>query len=212
MLSSILAKSSCAACKFCCSFRRTSLWETPVFPAADLPKLQALNPDAKFRPAGPGAENAGNPTITNNPPAGPDATSYTFDLRSSYRTDDPAEEAPCPFLDPARGCTLPQDLKPFECKIWPLRAVRTPQSVSSAAIPEPPESSASPNTSTSSPVSVSVSVALTPTCPAINKVPLDRVRDLAASGLGQQILDYANEHPDIIKEASEFLSNIIYPL
>ena len=168
MLSSILAKSDCAACKFCCSFRRTSLWETPVFPEADLPKFQALNPDAKFRPAGKSGK------------------SFTFDLRDAYRTDNPEEEAPCPFLDPTRGCTLPQDLKPFECKIWPLRAVRQKDNT--------------------------IAVALTPTCPSINKVPLDRVRELAASGLGRQILDYATEHPDIIKEASDFLSNIIYPL
>ena len=117
MLSSILAKSDCAACKFCCSFRRTSLWETPVFPAADLPKFQALNPDAKFR--------------------------------------------------------------------RPLRAVRQPDG--------------------------NIKVALTPTCPAINKVSPDRIRDLAASGLGRQILDYAEEHPDIIKENSNFLSKVIYP-
>ena len=195
MLSSILAKSDCATCKFCCSFRRTSLWETPVFPAADLPKLQALNPDAKFRPAGSGAENAGNSTTPDQQPASP--SSYTFDLRSSYHTDDPAEEAPCPFLDPARGCTLPQDLKPFECKIWPLRAVRTQKSS------EPTEKSKSDSTE-------SLAVALTPTCPAINKVPLDQVRKLAESGLGRQILDYAADHPDIIKDFSSFLSNIIY--
>ena len=167
MLSSILAKSSCAACKFCCSFRRTSLWETPIFPAADLPKFQALNPDAKFRPAGPCG------------------TSFTFDLTASYKTTDPAEEAPCPFLDPARGCTLPPELKPFDCKIWPLRAVHQPEG--------------------------NIKVALTPTCPSINKVSPDRIRDLAASGLGRQILDYAEEHPDIIKENSDFLSKVIYP-
>ena len=167
MLSSILAKSDCAACKFCCSFRRTSLWETPIFPAADLPKFQALNPDAKFRPAGPCG------------------TSFTFDLTASYKTTDPAEEALCPFLDPARGCTLPPELKPFDCKIWPLRAVRQPDG--------------------------NIKVALTPTCPAINKVSPDRIRDLAASGLGRQILDYAEEHPDIIKENSDFLSKVIYP-
>ena len=55
-----------------------------------------------------------------------------------------------------------------------------------------------------------ISVALTPTCPAINKVPVEKVRELAASGLGQQILDYAEKNPDIIKEESDFLSNIIY--
>ena len=163
MLSPILAKSTCASCKFCCSFRRTSLWETPVIPAADLPKLQALNPQARFRPAG--------------------KDSFTFDLSDCYKTTDAAEEAPCPFLDPRRGCTLPQELKPFECKIWPLRAVKSQGGLA---------------------------VALTPTCPAINKVPLEKVRDLAASGLGRQILDYAASHPDILKESSPFLSNIIY--
>ena len=167
MLSSILAKSACAACKFCCSFRRTSLWETPIFPAADLAKMQDLNPQAKFRPAGSSGK------------------SYTFDLTGSYQTQDPDEEAPCPFLDPNHGCTLPSDLKPFECKIWPLRAVRQPDA--------------------------SLAVALTPTCPAINKVPEEKVRDLAASGLGQQILDYAADHPDIIKEVTPFLSNIVFP-
>ena len=174
MLSSILDKSTCAACKFCCSFRRTSLWETPVFPAADLEKLRALNPQARFRQAG--------------------KDSYTFDLTASYKTTDAAEEAPCPFLDPSRGCTLPPELKPFECKIWPLRAVRTPETAG-----------------TSENLETSISVALTPTCPAINKVPPEQVRDLATSGLGQKILNYAGSHPDIIKKSSSFLSNIIYP-
>ena len=166
MLSSILAKSTCATCKFCCSFRRQSLWETPIFAAADLPKLQALYPSAKFRPAGASG------------------TSFTFDISSAYHTQDPEEEALCPFLDPAKGCTLPPDLKPFDCKIWPLRAVRQTDNT--------------------------IAVALTPTCPAINKVPIEQVRELAASGLGQQILDYSASNPDIIKETSDFLSNIVY--
>lgn len=182
MLSPILAKSSCAACKFCCSFRRTSLWETPVFPAEDLPKLQALNPQARFRPAG--------------------TNSFTFDLTAAYKSTDAAEEAPCPFLDPRRGCTLPQDLKPFECKIWPLRAVKTRENTGTSV-----NSGSTISSAETSPLAV----ALTPTCPAINKVPLQQVRDLAFSGLGQQILDYAASHPDIIKEATSFLSNIIYP-
>ena len=167
MLSSILAKSDCAACKFCCSFRRQSLWETPVIPAEDLPKLKALNPCASFRPAGSSGQ------------------SFTFDLSAAYKTSDPDEEAPCPFLDASRGCSLPPELKPFECQIWPLRAVRLSDG--------------------------SLKVALTPTCPAINRQPLQKVRNLAASGLGQKILDYAAAHPDIVKDASEFLSNFIYP-
>ena len=168
MLSKILAKSTCATCKFCCSFRRQSLWETPIFDEATMQRMKELYPTAKFRPAGPSGK------------------SYTFDISDAYHTSDPEEEAPCPFLDPSRGCALPSDLKPFDCKIWPLRAVRTQESDSTLRI------------------------ALTPTCPAINKVPLEQVKNLAASGLGQQILDYAAAHPDIIKEATGFLSNIIY--
>lgn len=163
MLTAILDKSTCASCKFCCSFRRTSLWETPLFPAADLPKLQALNPQARFRQAG--------------------RDSFTFDLSACYKTTDSAEEALCPFLDPGRGCTLPPELKPFDCKIWPLRAVKTPESAGTSETSE------------------TIVVALTPTCQAINKVPLEKVRELAASGLGQKILDYAAEHPDIIKSS-----------
>ena len=166
MLSSILAKSDCAACKFCCSFRRQSLWETPIFDKTTMERLSELFPNAKFRAAGPSGK------------------SYTFDISDNYKTQDPEEEALCPFLDPAKGCTLPPDLKPFDCKIWPLRAVRQTDNT--------------------------IAVALTPTCPAINKVPIEQVCELAASGLGQQILDYSASNPDIIKETSDFLSNIVY--
>jgi Fe-S-cluster containining protein len=173
MLTPILAKSTCATCKFCCSFRRQSLWETPIFAAADLPKLRALYPSAKFRPAGASG------------------TSFTFDISDAYHTQDPEEEALCPFLDPNRGCALPPELKPFDCKIWPLRAVRLSDHTGS-----------NPHSQ--------LKVALTPTCPAINKVPLEQVKQLAASGLGQQIIDYAEKNPDIIKEETPFLSNIVF--
>ena len=177
MLSSILAKSDCAACKFCCSFRRSSLWETPLFSEADLPALKELYPTAKFRPAL--AANGGNST-----------NAYTFDIADQYKSDNPNEEAPCPFLDTSRGCTLPAELKPFDCKIWPLRAVSLPKQSESAQ--------------------TQLAVALTPTCPAINKQPLQKVRDLASSGLGAKILDYAARHPEMVKEYSDFLSTIVY--
>ena len=177
MLSSILAKSDCAACKFCCSFRRSSLWETPLFSEADLPALKELYPAAKFRPAPAG--NGGNST-----------NSYTFDISDQYKSSDPNEEALCPFLDTSRGCTLPKELKPFDCKIWPLRAVSLPKQSES--------------------LQTQLAVALTPTCPAINKQPLEKVKELAESGLGAKILDYATTHPEMVKEYSDFLSTIVY--
>lgn len=158
MLSSILKKSDCASCKFCCSFRRQSLWETPLFSKEITQKLGEAFPEAKFRPVG--------------------KSSMTIDLSMLYKTNNPDEEVPCPFLDSKNGCCLPPDLKPFDCSIWPFRAVQKNE--------EP------------------VSVVLTPTCPAINKVSRDKIVELLDSGLREKILNYAKENPDIIKEDSEF--------
>ena len=171
MLSTILSKSDCAECKFCCSFKRTSLWETPVFEKALVEKLKSLFPHVKFVPVSASS------------------SSFTYDISMNYKTSDPAEEAPCPFLDRHRGCMLPPQDKPFDCKIWPLRAVKLP-----ADAAKPPR----------------LAVALTPTCPAINRQPLQKVRELAQNGLGKTILDYAAKNPDIIKEYSEFLSTIVF--
>ena len=167
MLSSILKKSDCASCKFCCSFRRQSLWETPVFDSQTVEKLRSLYPDVKFRSVG--------------------SASFTFDISDKYLTNDSKEEAPCPFLDSKRGCILPPELKPFDCSIWPFRAVKKESNSSDTPL----------------------AVALTPTCSAINKVPREKIKELLDSGLRKKILDYAESHPDIIKDSSEFLSDHI---
>ena len=110
MLSSILSKTSCAACKFCCSFRRQSLWETPLFPPEVAEKLSRENEYGvvgEFAQAGRDGQNV------------QDACRLV--LENNYRTDDPEEEVPCMFLDPQKGCILNGDDKPFDCSIWPLR-------------------------------------------------------------------------------------------
>ena len=101
MLSSILSKSTCANCKFCCSFRRQSLWETPLFPPEVVEKLSHPNEYGVV-----GAFRDGQIII------------------GGYRTDDPEEEVPCTFLDPQKGCILKGEDKPFDCSIWPLRVMR----------------------------------------------------------------------------------------
>ena len=109
MLSSVLSKSQCAACKFCCSFRRQSLWETPLFPLEVAEKLSRENEYGvvgKFTPI-QDAREAQN--------------AYRLVLENNYRTDDPEEEVPCTFLDSERGCILKPEDKPFDCSIWPLR-------------------------------------------------------------------------------------------
>ena len=174
MLSKILSKSDCASCKFCCSFRRQSLWETPIFTFDDVEKLQKLYPGVKFKPTG--------------------KSSFTFDISQNYKTQNPEEEAACPFLDSKKGCVLPPELKPFDCSIWPLRAVRVPitnQNDNKISAENSNESS-------------KIKVALTPTCPAINKVPLQSVKNLVNEGLGQKILESAAKNPDMIKEFSDF--------
>lgn len=155
MLSKILKKSDCASCRFCCSFRRQSLWETPLFDRETKKCLEKKFPHARFRPAG---EN-----------------SFTPDLSAGYRTDDPDEEAVCPFLNSVTGCVLSDEEKPFDCKIWPLRAVRKS-------------------------AGGKIFVALTTTCPAVNRLPFSEVQSLVKSGLGGKILSYASANPDIVKD------------
>ena len=205
MLSSILKKSDCAECRFCCSFRRQSLWETPIFDQATVEKLRVLYPTAKFRPVG----NAASVTSAGTP-----ASSFTFDISDQYKTNDPEEEAPCPFLEANRGCILPPELKPFDCSIWPFRAVRRPAAAPLTPLAAP-ASQDSKNSGVSAPhrdtvtVEPALAVALTPTCPAINKVPREQIVSLLhQGGLAKKILDYAKDHPDIIKDYSEFLSDL----
>ena len=105
MLSKVLEKSTCAKCKFCCSFRRCSLWETPLFPENTVEKL----------------ERHGSYQFDMNDDNGKYGRMH---LQDSYNTDDENEEAPCFFLDPDKGCMLSYEDKPFDCKIWPLRIMK----------------------------------------------------------------------------------------
>ena len=99
------------------------------------------------------------------------------ELGGKYRTDDPREEVLCPFLDPRSGCVLPKEDKPFDCSIRPLRCMRMPDG--------------------------ELRVCLTPTCPEINKLPVARMEQLVADGLGDKILDYAAGNPFMIKDYRE---------
>lgn len=101
MLSRILSKESCANCRFCCSFRRCSLWETPLFDNETVEKLT----------------KKGYGFISDN-------GFFRMYLDDKYKTNDESEEVPCYFLDSKKGCILDEDTKPFDCKIWPLRVMK----------------------------------------------------------------------------------------
>lgn len=170
MLSKILSKETCASCKFCCSFRRCSLWETPLFPEDTVRKL------------------GGEFDIEQK-----DGYSYgkmNFDGR--YSTDDAEEEAVCQYLDAQKGCVLSYEDKPFDCKIWPLRIMRAQRA-------DKAERGAGEHIADES----KLVIALTPTCPAINKVDIETVRKLVEEELGSVIYEYARQHPYIIKEYRE---------
>lgn len=158
MLSEVLSKESCAGCRFCCSFRRGSLWELPRLPVGFTEKYKT---DTDGRPIRYRFDESGGVRFA------------VTDLTGEYKTEDPEEEVKCPFLDPARGCTLPAEDKPFDCGIWPLRYMRMEDG--------------------------SLTAALTPTCPEINKLPADRIAKLLDSGLREKIAAYAKEHPYMIK-------------
>jgi hypothetical protein len=100
MLSRLLTKKQCAACKFCCSFRRQSLWETPLFPPEIIENLSKANEYGVV-----GEFRDGQIVL------------------GGYHTDNPEEEVPCTFLDPHKGCILKAEDKPFDCSIWPLRVM-----------------------------------------------------------------------------------------
>lgn len=121
MLSKILSKKSCAACKFCCSFRRQSLWETPLFPPEVVEKLSKPNEYGVV-----GEFRDGQIVL------------------GGYRTDDPEEEVPCTFLDPHKGCILKVEDKPFDCSIWPLRIMNKDGELVIALTPTCPSIGATP--------------------------------------------------------------------
>ncbi len=106
MLSKILTKEQCATCRFCCSFRRKSAWETPLFPNSVIEKLHELYDSSVSYPIVMKA-------VTDN--------ASTTDLSAGYTDDDEENESPCQFLDKTRGCILSDEYKPLDCKIWPLR-------------------------------------------------------------------------------------------
>lgn len=98
MLHAIFPDGICAECRNCCIFEEQSAWELPTFSAASAARLA-------------------------------DCTKYHITeengrCRVTLPYDDTHAAQPCPFLDPAHGCTLPPEEKPFACSLWPVRVMR----------------------------------------------------------------------------------------
>jgi len=157
MLSAVLSKEKCAECRFCCSFRRQSLWELPRLPLDFVSKYPT--------------DYKGEPVRYHIITSGQETFALTV-MEDKYRTDDPEEEVPCPFLNPQVGCILPLEDKPLDCKAWPLRYMRMPDG--------------------------SKKVCLTPTCPHINGIDITVMRQNTKQIWKDKIARYAEAHPYII--------------
>lgn len=101
MLTHLFTPEQCAQCKLCCNFHRSSAWETPALDAALVASLQHAGVPLEQRADG------------------------SCSFRLTFHTTLPEETANCPMLDTRSGCTLPREQRPFECRIWPLRLMRT---------------------------------------------------------------------------------------
>lgn len=104
MLKSVLSGETCGKCRNCCVFFSKSRWEMPSVPQENADKIK------KFL----GSENA----VENQ--------NGIYKLKSVLRENmnvENSEEYKCPALDESKGCTLPDNLKPLECSMWPLRVM-----------------------------------------------------------------------------------------
>lgn len=150
MLTHIFNSSTCARCRLCCNFRPASVWETPFLEDSLCGLLS----------------NKGIPLCTR--PNG----SRSFCL--SFRTDDAEETADCPLLDPATGCTLPREARPFECRVWPLRLMQDEQG--------------------------SLCIGCYTACPALSdSETLNRLTEFACGDLLPALLDYARRFPQSVR-------------
>ncbi len=103
MLTHLITAEQCASCRLCCNFHRSSAWETPALTPELAERLRSRGLPLDSRPDG----------------------SITFALR--FPEDAPEDFcANCPALDSGFGCTLPRELRPVECRLWPLRLMHTP--------------------------------------------------------------------------------------
>lgn len=143
MLKKILNEKTCANCQICCSFVKADAWETPVFYEEELD----YNKDW-FKKYG--------------------KCSHT--LKFDFKDD--KEIKLCPYLNQKSGCTLSEEEKPFDCKIWPLRLMKTDDKVV---------------------------IALSPICPGLPVSKIEEIRKLLDEGLRDKIMEKAKV-PDLVKE------------
>lgn len=97
MLKKILSPQTCAACRLCCGFDCTDLWELPVLPEETVETIHQMG-------VHPALVSMGDEQTFSAPPLEGETLFV------------------CPMLCDT-GCTMGMQ-KPFDCQIWPFRIMR----------------------------------------------------------------------------------------
>ena len=150
MLKKLLNPSECAACGICCTFDDEDIWETPVV-YNDQAKGVCEQTEAEFIDRG------------------------EYKLFSLDKSEDGIYY--CTALDKSSGCKLSAELKPFDCKIWPLRVMKL-KGFDRAVI------------------------TLSPVCPVIKTRPFDDIMNVV-SEISNEIFEQAAAHPYMVKDYIE---------
>lgn len=147
MLKKILSPETCGKCRVCCVFDRDDIWEIPLISEKLHQNISAIRPELKMSERG--------------------ESSYVFDME--FKDNGLTY---CPALSDT-GCTLGEN-KPFDCMIWPLRAMKKGDEIV---------------------------ITISPVCSSVDPNNPD-VKALAEE-LAPIIFSEAEKNPDIIKEYIE---------
>jgi Fe-S-cluster containining protein len=145
MLKSILSKQTCKECGLCCNYSKESLWESPCISKELAARLTKGNMALDIGQTG----------------------AQTF-----HNISKEGSKAVCPMFREHIGCILPDDEKPFECRIWPVRVML----LHGAAV-----------------------ITLYKDCPGIQGHKREELEILLDAGLKQVIAAYIGTHPECIR-------------
>jgi len=147
MLKKILSPETCKNCRVCCVFDKEDIWEIPLISENLMKAISDERPDLKLIPRG--------------------KSSYVFDMEFEENG-----LTYCPALSD-KGCTLGKN-KPFDCSIWPFRAMRKGEDLV---------------------------ITVSPVCSSVN--PKDDAVKKLTEELSDIIFEEAEKNPDIVKEYIE---------
>ena len=155
MLEKILSHEKCADCRNCCVFYEKSRWEMPMVSSRKAELIRSF--------------------INDDEAVSHRAEGFGYRLKSvlrSNRPDNNAEEYRCIALDENCGCTLPSEMKPIECSLWPIRIMND---------------------------NGRIYITLAPSCYAVDKAFRSKAVELLNGSLKKELIDLINSGKHIIR-------------